>query len=569
VAGLLIVLSGVTQVALAQTPPAPSQVAPPTIAAPPPTAHITLPQVPAGAEAPAQAKKLFFVLTGLDVVGEFPELADERTQLANPLIGKRISVADLFELANKLQQAYVRAGYPLARVVTLPQEIGKSARVKLQVIDGFVERFDLTALPEQVRGRVALILAPLLHKTHLTQNELERRLLIAGETPGLILNATFGAGKEIGGSLLVLTGRYRPLSATLYVDNAMPKSFRTWQAATSVSLNNIAGLGEQLTVNAAGYPDRTFTTGLPIRRYLGATLSLPIGIDGFRFEAGGTNGWTTPVTTPGTETQGRFDQSYAKLFYEAVKLRDAELTFNARFDATDERITSLAVTPSVPLSQDRIRALRGGLDGILQLREVGMTWTWGLTVSRGLNVFGARTAADANPLLPLSRLGADAIFSKAEGHVEVYTSLPERFFISFATAGQTSFNRPLLTSEQFDITGAKALSGFTAGALPGDTAWVVRGEFGNAIFIPIENGGVTFTPYIFAATGERILEMPTVLEIGDIHPHDYGAGVRFNLAPWNDAMLESYAFAEWSRRKVAADPRLDGDRIFAGILLRY
>src|SRR5947209_7324063 len=194
-----------TSHALAQTPPpAPSQVVPPTITAPPPTARITLPQVPAGAEAPPQAKKLFFVLTGLDISGEFPELADERAALVKPLIGKRISVADLFELANKLQQAYVRAGYPLARVVTLPQQIGTSARVRLQVIDGYVERFDLTALPEGVRGRVALVLAPLLHKTHLTQHELERRLLIAGETPGLILNATFAAGKEVGGSLLVL-----------------------------------------------------------------------------------------------------------------------------------------------------------------------------------------------------------------------------------------------------------------------------------------------------------------------------------------------------------------------------
>src|SRR6185369_196474 len=183
--------------------------------------------------------------------------------------------------------------------------------------------------------------------------------------------------------------------------------------------------------------------------------------------------WTTPVTIPGTETQGRFDQSYARIFYEAVKLRDAELTFNARFDATDERISSLAVSPPVPLSQDRIRALRGGLDGVLQVRDLGMTWTYGLSASRGLDVLGARTAADANPLLPLSRLGADAVFTKADGHLEVYTSLPERFFISFAASGQTSFNRPLLTSEQFDITGSRALSGFTAGALPGDTAWVV------------------------------------------------------------------------------------------------
>ena len=156
--------------------PAPSQVAPPVIAPVTPAPRISLPQVPAGAATPEQAKALFFVLTGLDIEGEFPELAAARTELAAALIGKRISVAELFDFANKLQQAYVNAGYPLARVVTLPQEIGKQARVKLKVIDGFVERIEAEALPWNVRNRVLDVLSRLIRKPHLTQAELERQL---------------------------------------------------------------------------------------------------------------------------------------------------------------------------------------------------------------------------------------------------------------------------------------------------------------------------------------------------------------------------------------------------------
>jgi hypothetical protein len=117
------------------------------------------------------------------------------------------------------------------------------------------------------------------------------------------------------------------------------------------------------------------------------------------------------------------------------------------------------------------------------------------------------------------------------------------------------------------------LSGFTSGALPGDTAWVVRGEFGRSFAFPIESGGVTVMPYLFAATGERILEDPTVLEVGSLHATDAGAGIRFSLVPWAHLMPDGYGFMEWSRRRTTdAAPdgtNLNGDRIFTGLLLRY
>ena len=82
-----------------QSIPSPSQVAPPVIPPAPGGARITLPQVPAGATVPAQAKKLSFRLLGFDVQGEFEELAAQRKDIEAPLIGKCITVADVFELS--------------------------------------------------------------------------------------------------------------------------------------------------------------------------------------------------------------------------------------------------------------------------------------------------------------------------------------------------------------------------------------------------------------------------------------------------------------------------------------
>lgn len=554
--------------AWAQNVPAPSQVAPPQIVLPAPTGRIAIPQVPAGAAIPAEAKRLSFKLTDFEIKGEFAELVAERKVVSNPLIGRRVTVAQIFEFADKLQQIYVRAGYPLVRVVISPQEFEGSARIKLRIIDGFVERLDLDAISQQVRGRVGAVLASLVDQTHLKQGELERRLLIAGEAAGLTLNATFSAGKREGGSILILTGRFRPVSVSLYADNAMPGVFGNQQVVGAVSFNSLLGLGEQITLSAAGLPSQDFTSTDPTRRYLSAKAVVPIGIDGWGFEFGGTDGVTTPRVSPNAATQGLLKQAYAKLFYDLIKRRDLDLVVFGRIEATDEEIGSLLFTPVIPLSLDRVRPIRFGFEGSWRLPMQGTTIGYASAFSHGLNAFGARTAADASALLPLSRQGADANFDKWDGRVEIGQALPEGFNVNLILAGQTSFNRPLLRSEQYGIDGSRMLSGFTSGSLMGDTAWVTRGELSRAFAMPVGKGAVTLSPYVFGATGERKYVAPTALEVGSLHATNYGTGLRINLAPWRDDMASGYAFVEWSHR-TTSDGSLNGNRIFTGIALQY
>jgi hypothetical protein len=96
----------------------------------------------------------------------------------------------------------------------------------------------------------------------------------------------------------------------------------------------------------------------------------------------------------------------------------------------------------------------------------------------------------------------------------------------------------------------------------------VRNELGRSITTQLPAGGVVWSPYLFAATGERILEDPTALEIGSVHATNYGAGMRVNIVPPSDQMPNAYGFVEWSRR-YTNETALDGDRIFTGLLLQY
>jgi hemolysin activation/secretion protein len=263
---------------VSQIAPAPSQVEPPSLPNVPQAARqipgVTPPEAPAF---PQDADKLSFELLGFDIVGEFDEFVAVRRELAAPLIGKRVTVADVFNFATKLQAAYVGAGYLLARVVVAPQELNEKARVKIQVIDGFIERLEVEALPAFVRGRVAAVLQPLVNKRRLLQRELERRLLLAGDTPGLDLRSTFAAGEQIGGSVLILTGPYRAITASAYIDNAMPRVYGTTQTVALLGFNSVLGLGEQISVSATGLPVRNFGTEFPTRRFVQAALQCRLG----------------------------------------------------------------------------------------------------------------------------------------------------------------------------------------------------------------------------------------------------------------------------------------------------
>ena len=224
------------------------------------------------------------------------------------------------------------------------------------------------------------------------------------------------------------------------------------------------------------YPSRDFATEFPTRRFLQGSLVFPVGIDGLKFLIAGTDGRTTPRVDLPAQTQGIFRQNTFVLAYDAVKSRDFQLTFSGRFDATYERIDTLVLTPPVSLGLDQVRPVRASVDGNWQLRETNTNIAFGATVSRGLNALGARTLADATPELPLSRQGADAVFTKLNAALAITQSLPSDFFIATTSYAQSSFNKPLLTSEQFDIIGPKMISGLPVGLLPGDSSWVVRTE---------------------------------------------------------------------------------------------
>jgi len=488
-----------------------------------------LPGIP-GLATPAGAEKLFVRLSGVAVTGGLAELAEATADLARRLVGRPVSGAEVFAAARDLEAAYARAGYILVRVVLPPQKLINGAALKLVVVDGFVERVELKDVPERLRQRIGHLLHPIVGRRGLTQKEIERRVLLAGDTPGGILRSTIAAGQAEGASVLIIEAIYQPVSAVLSFDNTLAPSLGRTTAGAGVDFNGVAGFGELIYLRANGHPaggENDWFDRYPTNRALAAGFVVPLWIDGLSFNAEATDARTTPEARLGVQTTDVFQRLSLRLRYAIARGRTANWASEIGFDAEDETQSLFVGAVATPLAQDRLRIIRWTHDGDV-LTPWGAVISGRVTGSFGIDGLGARSAADASPSLPLSRQGAEASFQKVDVALGYAQGLFEHLTASLSFRAQTSFGQALLRAEQFGIANASGLSALDAGSIVGDEGYVARGELSSpwSVALPALANGIVAAPYVFGSHGEVYLRNPTALEQARIGGSAFGGGVR-------------------------------------------
>lgn len=514
-----------------------------------------------GLETPAGAEKLFVRLSGVSIKGGFPQLAAATADLEARLSGHKISGADMFAAARDLEAAYARLGYVLVRVILPPQRLVDGARLSLVVVDGFIERIEAKGVPERVRQRIETLLGPLTQQRGLTLQEIERRVLLAGDTPGVILRSTLAPGKVDGAAVLVIDGNYQAVGATLTFDNTLSQALGRTTSGLGLDFNSVAGFGELVYLRAGGYPiggDNGFFDRYPRNRALAAGFVLPLWLDGLTFNAEYTDARTAPRRGAGVQSTDVFDRLSLRLRYAWLRGRAANFNSELWFDAQNETQSLWVAGIRVPLWEDRLRIVRFASDG-------DMLTPWGATISGraiasfGIDALGARRAADASAILPLSRQGADATFQKLDITLGYIQPLAEHLVANVVARAQTSFGAPLAQSEQIGIASPTGLSALDAGSIAGDQGYVVRGELSSPWSVPLPTSaiGVVASPYVFAAYGKVTLQDPTALEAASIRATSYGAGLRLGgAAPGtlsNGSLTLEYGRAHRSDRVPTGD----------------
>ena len=499
-----------------------------------------------GPEAPAGAEKLSVKISALQVEGATKGLTKSIASIEARLKGKRVTGAALFAAARDLEAVYARAGYVLVRVTLPPQTVRDGMQLKILVTDGYVEAIDVSALSEKVRTRIAAILNPLIGKTSVTQRDLERRLLLAGDTPGVVLKSTLKAGDKPGSTIIVVDGKYKPVTTSIATDNGLSDRLGTFVTTFGLDINSVFGLGEIVYARLSGYPG--FNGGNlfandPRNRQMVLGVNVPLGLDGLWLNLEGVDSRTHPTSDLAYTMRDDFQRFSVRTGYNWLRTRDLNTTSIVTFDIAEENQKLALGSFTAPFTSDKLRVLR-----LTQATDVftpwGATVSGSATASFGLDAFGAR---HGTLRLPLSRDGAEPDFAKLDVTGRYNQSFMQgQLALSVSGKAQFSFGQALPASEQFGLGGFDWLSAFDSGTMQGDTGAAMRTEMAFPAVLP----GIAITPtmvgsvtpYVFAAAGITKLERPTALEKGISRAASFGAGLRFNVSENGSAGGASLAF---------------------------
>lgn len=469
-----------------------------------------------GLGAPEGADRLTILVAGVAIEGGRPEMADATRATEARLTAGRIPVSEIFEAAQDLEAAYAEAGFVLARVVLPEQSLSDGGRLRLVVVDGFFEAIETDAVPPPVRARIEALTRPLQDRPGVPLRDIERALLLAGDTFGVALDSALTAGQQPGAARLVLDADFRSLTGHVGFGNAYDDALGEVALDAGIEANGYLGLAETVYLRAAVSPDDSDASGpgtllsaTPLLRTLAAGAAFPIGTDGLTFNIEGTESRTAPRTDAGDlPTRSLFERLSFRLGVPVVRSRRTNLSALLILDLQTDALDALLGDERLALHRDRLRVLRAS-GSYLRALDEGVTLELGAAASVGLDAFGARGAEDATAELPLSRQGADADFAKLELSGRFERPLGPRLALALRGRAQTSFGDPLVTSERFGIASPSELSTFASGTATGDS-----GVFGRAdLSLPLQTeGGAAVSPYAFIGTGALFNERPTALE---------------------------------------------------------
>jgi hemolysin activation/secretion protein len=498
--------------------------------------------------APPGAEAVRFRLRGLTVDGmSVYTLEDWRAEYYR-LLGRQVSLADIYAFANAITARYRNDGYLLSQVIVPPQAVEEGA-VRLQVIEGYVAavRIEGDAPPPLLRAYAERIAA----QRPLTAVALERNLLLMNDLPGGFARALLApSATQPGASDLIVQYSSQRVGGGISVDNRGGRALGPLRGTVELEQRGLLGWGDRTGVRfvAAEHGEM---------KYFSLTHDQALNSQGTRV---GLN-WNRVRSRPDTGTsfipldlETESDSGALTLSHAMKRSRSENLYLRAALTAHNGETMLFGVRDTA----DRIRALRLGLT-----YDLADTW-------RGVNIVdaelsqgfeGAGSSKAGDPFL--SRTQGQPAFTKLALYGARLQPLAAGFSVLGAITAQVAFD-DLLAPELFSFGGEQFGRGYDPSELVGDHGAALKLELRYTLNGGIGPVGVGATFYGFYDTGFVRQRSPGGLEARQT-ASSAGLGLRYDVGRYVSGYLE---YAKPLTRIVAAEGNRDA-RGYAGLSLRY
>jgi hemolysin activation/secretion protein len=381
--------------------------------------------------------------------------------------GRDLSLTQLQEAAWVIVQTYRKAGW-LAHALVPQQEIDGGV-VSLRVIEARLGRVHIDFPQGQLpRERIqAMANAQLALGQPLNLQQVDRLLLLLDDMPGVVATASFAEGTQAGTTdVRLVLGQDKPLDANVMADNFGSISTGRERLSASLSLNNPAGWGDALQLQAVASDGS---------RYGRVAYTLPVGLQGMRVGAHVSDMRYHLVGSFAALQASGSAQSWGPDWTVSL-LRQPERNLSWQLTGDRKSFDNLALansgaTEPTTVSNYRLDVLRTGLSGNWLDQQFGAAQntasvqaSWGkVDLTHSPNA-----QADANAA---RTAGA---FSKLNANYNREQSLTGRSSAYLQTSAQWA-NRNLDSSEKLYLGGANGVRAYPsneAGGTSGATATV-------------------------------------------------------------------------------------------------
>ena len=405
---------------------------------------------------PRDVDTIHFKLVDLKIVGAVTIPAEHFLPLYEGLIGKQVTLANIFDIADAIERAYRDAGYPLIRAYVPPQRVNDGIFM-IVVREGYVASVAVEGADKDTRERVHRYLTPVLESKPLKLATIERGLLLANDLPGVVATGILRASPDTpGASDLIITLTQPALQGNFDVNNRGSRYSGHWNISGELTANAIIDDADQLNVTVAGSPHA-------LNQHLSGSIHYrhPIGDDGFMasLDAVGTIG--VPGSTLRTVQVKTNSFAYGPRFVYPIERSRAEtINLSGGFTMQDAVVD---VFNTVKLSHDKWRVLDLAASYVSS-DLLGGAFGGTFDVAQGLPVLGA----SHDRAFDLSRSGTgDIDFTKLVGGARYSRQIAYGFSAVLSAQGQYSFN-PLVSGEQITFGGDEIGRGYDPGAITGD-----------------------------------------------------------------------------------------------------
>jgi hemolysin activation/secretion protein len=446
-----LALVSVSFAAIAQAIPPGAQIVPPSDQPgrererfEPPAVPLAQPGGPAitvpGIEAPPGAAQTFLVIRQIQITGATVFTAAQFAELYADLIGHRVSLQQVYDLAGRITAKYGGDGYVLSRAIVPVQELDPNgAVVRIQVVEGYIEQVEWPPQLAGYRDFFTYYASRITAERPINIRTIERYLLLAGDLPGLkFKNSIKPHPSKVGAAVLVVEVTKKPIDFLGRFDNRGTHARGPNEYLGSITTNNWLGLHEAMTFTAAG------STQTQELQFYSGTYRQVLTAEGLTYFANASYGFGRPDLGVGQQfllyrTKSLYLE--AGLSYPIIRARERNLSVAGLIFGSDDNGSFFDLPDVPPSTLDRLRGFRLRVEGD-SADSTGAINQFFFVLSHGIEGLGS--TLNGSDLA--SRLNGRVDFTKAEFTISRLQPLFDTFSVLLAAYGQWGLT-PLLVSE--------------------------------------------------------------------------------------------------------------------------